>query len=920
MAPYTVGCRLTPVSVIRPIPLPTESGTKSMKLLLVVTLFLPSVALAEAFIVEDGAARAEIIISDTPSRSQRLAARELQTYLQKISGARLEIRPAPSGDLPVKLFVGTSSHTDALGVTSEGLHSGAYRIVSGEDWMVFIGDDTDFVPIEPWPRSSNDLRSGKMQEAWNKITGKNWGFPHRQMYKHYSGPNQLFGTPNEQKTDADGNVHVWIYDERGSFNAVGGYLRRLGVRWYMPGEIGEVLPKMASIPLTEIDETVHPDFPMRIFQFRPNAGGPDAMMWGFRLGVRRPYGRQAAHGFRDMTDNEHTLKNHPEWFALYGGERQNRPDIKNNQLCYSNEELFREAVRFAQVQFDRYDMDVVSIMPPDGYTSICQCEQCEGKESPELGPRGKLSNYVWDFVNRVAEEIARSHPGKKISNCAYGVYTEPPSNIEKLAPNVQVIIVGGRRPKDPDQQNIRRIREAWLEKTDNPIEIFENYPFTSRNWFLPVFHAHAIGEGINATKGISRGEDIWFSMDFSEHAAGLNHFLVYFTARMYWGGKEQDVRDLFDDYLKRFYGPAESAMRDFFSYCEEHWYSMDDDAEKASRALELFAVAQQQVEPETVYGRRVALIGSFLERLRTRVSVLAQKRGPVPMVRKVGGDPVPPIVVDGKLDDLPWQKIPTSSTGKFRDNQTGEPPELATTFMVEWRNRTLYFAIRCEEKPDEPLRISTRKNEDSAIWYGDNVEILLETDRHSYYQIAVNPAGALIDLDRGVDKANWTRWSSQSQVATHVADDHWIVEIGIPITQDENDPYHQVIGNQPSINLPWHINLCRQRVRDDGTEHSAFAPTATKGFHVPMKFGHFHKGSSHRYDADPTVTDFIIEHGKAKKLLRGKKANEALSIYRTLAEDPKATPRQVTFALEQAVRCARVLKDKKLEAQLRSRL
>lgn len=893
---------------------------KPIKYLLLLALLLPAAVLADSFIVEKGQPRAEIIIPETPTRTQRLAAYELQTYLTKISGAKLDILTTPSGSLPIKLYIGSSKHTDALGITADGLQHGAYRIVSGDDWMVFIGDDTDFVPIEPWPRSSADVSSGKMQKEWSAITGKGWGFPHRQLHKHYSGPNRLFGTPNEQKTDADGNVHVWIYDERGSFNAVCGYLRSLGVRWYMPGEIGEILPETGSIPLSKINETVHPDFPMRIFQFRPGAGGPEAMMWGFRLGVRRPYGRQAAHGFRDMTDNAETFKNHPKWFALYGGKRHNNPDVKNNQLCYSNEELFQEAVRFARAQFDHYDMDVVSIMPPDGYTAICQCELCEGKESPEIGPRGKLSNYVWDFVNRVAKEIAISHPGKKISNCAYGVYTEPPSNIEKLEPNVQVIIVGGRRPKDPDQENIRRIREAWVKKTDNPIEIFENYPFTARNWFLPVFHAHAIGEGIQATKGNSRGEDIWLSMDFSEKGVGLNHFLVYFTARMYWGGKDQQVGPLLDDYLERFYGPAEEPMRKFFDYCEEHWYSMSDDAGKSSQALDLFESAKKSADSESVYGRRLKLIDTFLERLRIRLRVLSQTRGPVPKVRKVGGDPIPPIVVDGKLDDKPWQKIPTSSTGKFRENQTGEAPSLGTTFMVEWRNRTLYLAIRCEEKPGEPLNIATRKNEDSAMWYGDCVEILLETDRHSYYQIAVNPAGALIDLDRGVGKANWTRWASQAEVATHVADDHWIVEIGIPITQDENDPYHQVIGNQPSINLPWHINLCRQRVRDAGTEHSAFAPTGAKGFHVPMKFGHFHKGGSHQYEVDPTVTDYLIEHDKAKKLLRGRKAAEALSIYLALADDKKSTPRQKTLALEQAIKCARVLKDSELEGELKSRL
>ena len=905
--------------------LPRDITMKQLRIVTVVCAFSLSMARVKAedqFLVDDGKANAEIIISESPARSTRLAARDLQTYIKKISGAELHIGSEPSGDFPVKLYVGESSYTDELGVTADELNYGAYRIVSGEDWMVFIGDDTDFVPIEPWPRSNTDITSGKMQDAWDAITGENWGYPHGRLLKHYSGPNRAFGTPEEQKTDKDGNINIWTFDERGSFNAVCGYLRNLGVHWYMPGEIGEILPTLDSIALPEIDETVHPDFPMRNFQFRPGGGasGHEAMMWGNRLGMRRPYGRQAAHGFRDMTDNEHTMKHHPDWFALYGGQRHNQPDIKNNQLCYSNEGLFAEAVRFAQVQFDHYDMDVVSIMPPDGYSAICQCELCEGKESPELGARGNLSNHVWDFVNRVAREIAVTHPGKKISNCAYGVFTEPPGNIDKLEPNVQVIIVGGRRPKDPDPENIRRIREAWTKKTDSPIEIFENYPFTARNFYLPVFNPTVLGEGINATKGISRGEDIWLSQDYSEKGGGLNHFMVYFTARMYWGGKDQDIGVLLDEYLELFYGPAAESMGEFFAYCEEQWLAMDKDAAKAGRALELFELAKQKADQESIYGRRLAMVGNYLERLRLRLTVLSQKRGPVPSVRKVGGESVTPIVVDGRLDDLPWQKIPSASTGKFRENQTGEAPSFPTTFMVEWRNRMLYFAIRCEEKPGEPLRIATKKNEDPALWYGDAIEILLETERHSYYQIAVNPAGAIIDLDRSMSKANRQRWSSQAEVATHVADDHWIVEIGIPVTQDENDPYHQVIGTRPSIDLPWHINLCRQRVRDGGTEHSAFAPTGTKGFHVPMKFGYFHKGSSHRFEADPSVTDYLIESDKAKKLVRARKHEDALSIYLALADDEKATPRQESFALEQAAKIARGLKDSDLEKELRERL
>ena len=94
------------------------------------------------------------------------------------------------------------------------------------------------------------------------------------------------------------------------------------------------------------------------------------------------------------------------------------------------------------------------------------------------------------------------------------------------------------------------------------------------------------------------------------------------------------------------------------------------------------------------------------------------------------------------------------------------------------------------------------------MWYGDTVEILLETEARSYYQIAVSPSGAIADIDRSAARNAWLSWDSQAEVATHIADDHWTVEIRIPVTQDENDPLHQVIGHKPTKSLPWHINVC----------------------------------------------------------------------------------------------------------------
>ncbi len=864
---------------------------------------LPPLMAGDVVLVENGQPKAEIVIAETPERMVRLAAHELQTYVEKISGAHLPIVTRPTAGA-TQLFVGRSAHTDKLGVTAEGLKFGAYRIVSGDNWLVLIGDDTDFTPVEPWARNNGDIASGKLQAAWNAITGDKSGVPNAGMYKHrFRLPGDI-GLP-DAAARPEGKIaplEIWGFDERGSYNAVCGLLKKLGVRWYLPGPLGEVVPTQKTISLPPIDETVTPDFEVRRFNVRFAIVTPETAMWAMRLGMRDPNGLHVAHGLTNMTGHDEIFAAHPEWFALYGGKRHYSSDSSKNQLCYSNEELFQATVRYARAQFDQYDYEGVSIMPPDGYTSICQCHHCAGKDQLERGSRGSLSNYVWDFVNRVAKEVGKTHPKKLIVCCAYGAYSEPPSNIDKLEPNVQVVIVGGRRPSgnQPEQQaSIRRLREGWRDKTDRPYMVFENYPITDRGWYLPAFVPKAIGASVTETKGQSRGEDIWlsFGRTFDDKAVGFNHFQVYFTAAMYWGGRDQKVEKLLDEYVQLFYGPAAEEMLGFFNYCEDNWQGMEADKSKVDAALAQFAKAQAKVAPDSIHGQRVALIDDFLNELRKKSVLLAQKRGVVPTLRMVGD--AKNIVIDGKLDDAYWEKCPTAATGRLRELQTGRSPIYGTQIKSGWASNSVYFAIRCDENPGEKLNITATKKEDAAIWYGDAVELLIETDSHSYYQIAVNPAGAMVDYDRGSDKSGWSRWESQAEVATHVADDHWTVEIRIPVTDDENDPLNQLVGRKPTQSLPWHINICRQRIREHGAEHSALSPTGTGGFHERMRFAHFYDGRSHQFAADPTVTNYLTADRAAGELVLQRKYPEALAAYTALAEG-KITDVQKSAALKRA--------------------
>ena len=130
---------------------------------------------------------------------------------------------------------------------------------------------------------------------------------------------------------------------------------------------------------------------------------------------------------------------------------------------------------------------------------------------------------------------------------------------------------------------------------------------------------------------------------------------------------------------------------------------------------------------------------------------------------------------------------------------------------------------------------------------------MIETDKHSYYQIVVNPAGAVIDLDRGVPlrQGKAYGWSSQAEVAAHVDKDFWSVEIRLPVTASDEDPLHQIVGSRPfksrgdaiksgkGSSLPWYFNLFRKREGSKAVETSSFSPLGenAESFHVPLRFG-----------------------------------------------------------------------------------
>jgi len=761
----------------------------------------------------------------------KLATEELQTHVEKITGAKLAIVTEPTGDVPVKVYVGKSPHTDRLGISDEGLDDGAFRMVSGENYLVLLGHDSDFTPREPWLRGGSPAARAQFYKEWDAITGAKWGIP-------FVGLSRSFNRP----------MGIWEQDERGSLNAVYEFLRSLGVRWYFPGELGEIVPKMRSIALPKVDEAVRPDFPVRRMMqyyrdfFRTSR---EEILWQLRLGLTGAHegtpdgllGLGApGHGISRVIGREGVKEAHPEYFAIWGGKRVDAP-------CLSSQGLLQETVRYARAIYETYGEPRVDISPTDGYGSLCQCDLCKGKATPERGWNGQLSDYVWGYVDGVAKELYKTHPDRRVGCLAYSTYQLPPEKIARMSPNVSIIICRWRSnftDSEPREQ-FQKLTNAWLDKLPSKELYIWDYYLHSRpngSWEgVPVYFPHIISDDLRFLKGKSKGEFIEVARNhpgwnLKWHALASNHLNVYVTARLYWDA-DQDIHALLEEYYDKFYGPARKEMKAFIEYAEANYMKATKDATVIDRLFKLRAAAQKAAG-DTVYGERIDLLVPYMKPLNQRREQIAKGREGVPKVRAYPRDKAD-ITLDGKMDEKFWDGTAVYGLSEL---QTGREPGVKTSFRVAWAGDNLYFGIHCQDTDTKSLNISATKDGDTNIWLGDNIELLLETQTHSYYQIAISPTGAIVDLDR--KRGLVTRWSANAEVATHVGDGYWSLEVRVPVAgegQEVLDPFNGISGRRPTQTHPWFFNVCRQRVRDKEMARSAFSPTGKPTFHEVMKFG-----------------------------------------------------------------------------------
>ncbi|MAE66829.1 MAG: hypothetical protein CMJ18_21430 [Phycisphaeraceae bacterium] len=531
-------------------------------------------------LVRDGHPLATIVLGKKPTTSAQLAAFDLQYHLRMMSGATVPIVREGQKTRGALILVGDTDRSGALGYRGEDFAHSEFLVDAAPSRLVLIGRDT--------------------------------------------------GDHEEVDYESDLSVlcryHALTQAPLGTCHAAHTFLERvLGVRWYLPTEIGEVIPEQRTIAIEPMKLRRAVKAPYRAthpYAVNRNLCYDDykAVDWqhdehyDLRSGVlywirNKNWGGprlQVNHSFVNW-DRAFGAK-HPEWFSTKSWEKMQKLDYQfQTNPCLSQEGLFQANLQIIRDYYDGKPEPFQGAYwsASGAYFGIClndngswcRCAPCVAQYRPEAGDEASLSNYFWTYVNRLGRAITRTHPRAALIGLAYSDYTVPPQDI-RFEPNVGVMIC--RMPyrywhaayHRNDYAQIRSFLEDCGAQTLFTWE-YLIHPWVDSNPFTPVIPRINARDAKYLT-GLAafRGGYMQLHLDAVMKDGARNglvwshpvmdHFRLYFRLKIY-DDPSLDVEALLSEYYEKFYGPAARQVLAFVAALEQRW--SDPEARAASGAF-----------------------------------------------------------------------------------------------------------------------------------------------------------------------------------------------------------------------------------------------------------------------------------------------------------------------------------------------
>jgi len=799
----------------------------------------------------EGRPAAVIVVPPEPPHPVRFAAEELRYFLERMTGAGFDVvNQVPESGTAILLGEDLAR---AAGIDASGLVRDGYLIKT-------LGPHIHIVGVDDRSEKSEIL-----------FTVKDGPLP-----------------PDATQEDRYGALADVPWDfERGTLHGVYHFLEALGVRWFFPGPKGTVVPAQSTVAVEALDVREEPYFLLRSNQRiilplkqRVKAGqlnpeeyrdlglnGRNQRLWMVR---QRGSSRWMAFNHRPKRHQWSARfgKERPEYFALLAdGTRAVGGGKERGYLNYTSEGVFRETLKDMEAYFSGQPpsargltpvakfaanrgwapnasyADTFSLLPNDGL-KVDRSEASQPFLHEDMPFPHRHSDYVWQFVEKVAREAKVRFPGKKLVCFAYQTYWEIPQSVESLPDNVIVGIAAlsgcSRMSTSVDQAKYGRfldLLERWSRLAEGPL-FFWHYSLYRHNQGslkgVPmVLPRHAAKVFRDLAK---YGRYIFMQNDFDNIM--FDHVNRYVYSRLMWN-PHADVEAILDDYARSFYGPAAPVMKNMLDDVEARCTKIAAASADAVAIWETFFTEEALLSyrQAVTEAERLTSGGPHAEAVRLMsVRFLAemekQRAGYVRDVKKLrdeGADILKvrraqrPIVVDGKLSEKEWLR---TGGRPLRNNVDGRGTRLPARVRLRYAPDRLYCSF--------DIASPTAREQLAAGGRKDFVEVFLDVngDRYTYYWIQIDPAGAVKNhFYPGAGEPPDVNWDSRAEVTVEVGDKGWTVEMAVPFEALQATPK----AGQPAT---WSGNFCLTRFDARGTKDmfSSANPLLRGRFHQPGLF------------------------------------------------------------------------------------
>jgi len=826
----------------------------------------------ELTLVKDGRSEYRILVEENAFRkSDRMpagfAAKELQSYLQRVTGVTLPI-VHKQNKAEKYIIVGNFAITGQLNARLEEVKPEGFIITTRGDDLILMGRDTKGQIIT---RSKYD---------------------------------------NAAQT--------------GTLYAVYEFLERFcGVRWFMPGELGEVVPHRPTLTVpANINIKEEPGF---MFRWHNDlAAGRDSertgsldpnlyhqqLLWLRRnkCGHSLEYG--FAHAWHRIMPLETYYELHPEYFALVRGIRtcRYRGGRGGGQLCTSNPEVVAVFSENLKKVFEKRGGRSMTSIAQNDSSGECECSGCQtlDPDPARAMKRRDYSERFFAFYNAVGREVYRHFPDRRLGVTRYGAVRHPPAE-EAIYRNISVLVsrngLGLACWDEATKKSfINRIvsfskatPSIWIYSAYWPLGLC-HYPTSTRpliSYYMPLFKKHNV-TGLLLYQS-SRGEwggkilDYYLLSKFMwDPALNVDETLDDFYSAFYGKETGKYVRQYHDalekglmegqkklmeyeksqgkkvnkeQYLQLVYGDIRNTARNALDNAtaaakEEkvgNRVKMLSDAfslaELTMDATRTYAQVKSEPNRENVLALKSVIEQreELLERNRQsftfpygaiRSDDTALSRPSKAMVdylvaRLINGKravlhcqkPEKPPVMDGKLTDKCWGN---AETGKMSNSKTGKPSKFLSEVSALYDEKNLYLAYLCVDPAPEHLDKGIMQR-DGDLWRDNEIEAFLDvnSDRKTYFLFIANSIGTRFDVLCEADGKRDLGWNAEWTIKTEIAKDRWTAEIAIPLKE---------LGiNQIRPGEVWRANFHRTRRGTAREYNSLFPPFGS--YHDVMYFG-----------------------------------------------------------------------------------